>query len=55
MPSGSLVALVAGVVIFLDMGRAAMNAFGNTLSVLVARRFTESYIEAPADAATVIG
>lgn len=49
------VALMAGVDVFLDMGRAAMNAFGNTLSVLVARGFTESYIEAPADAGTVIG
>jgi dicarboxylate/amino acid:cation (Na+ or H+) symporter, DAACS family len=71
VPSGSLVALstvslalglpaeagalMTGVDVFLDVGRAAMNAFDNTLSVLVARRFTESYIEAPADATTVIG
>jgi DAACS family dicarboxylate/amino acid:cation (Na+ or H+) symporter len=48
------VALVAGVDVFLDMGRTAINVFGNTMSVLVARRFTESTIEAPAYAATVI-
>jgi DAACS family dicarboxylate/amino acid:cation (Na+ or H+) symporter len=48
------VALVAGVDVFLDMGRTAMNVFGNTLSVLVARRFTESTIEALVDAATDI-
>jgi len=33
------VALVAGVDVFLDMGRTAINVFGNTLSVLVAQRF----------------
>jgi len=33
------VALVAGVDVFLDMGRTAINVFGNTLSVLVAHRF----------------
>jgi dicarboxylate/amino acid:cation (Na+ or H+) symporter, DAACS family len=42
------VALVAGVDVFLDMGRTGMNVLGNTLSVLVARRFTEVPIEAPA-------
>jgi len=35
------IAIVAGVDVFLDMGRTAMNVFGNTLSVLVARRYGE--------------
>jgi DAACS family dicarboxylate/amino acid:cation (Na+ or H+) symporter len=48
------VALLAGVDVFLDMGRTAMNVFGNSLAVLVARRFTESDIQAPADVAAVI-
>jgi len=48
------VALVAGVDVFLDMGRTGMNVLGNTLSVLVARRFTEVPIEAPADAGTAV-
>jgi DAACS family dicarboxylate/amino acid:cation (Na+ or H+) symporter len=34
-------ALVAGVDVFLDMGRTGFNVFGNTLSVLVVRRFGE--------------
>ncbi len=34
------VALVAGVDVLLDMGRTGLNVFGNTLAVLVARRFT---------------
>jgi DAACS family dicarboxylate/amino acid:cation (Na+ or H+) symporter len=57
VPSGSLVALssvllalglpaealalVAGVDVFLDMGRTGLNVFGNTLSVLIVRRFGE--------------
>ncbi|MFI4867316.1 MAG: dicarboxylate/amino acid:cation symporter [Steroidobacterales bacterium] len=48
------VALVAGVDVFLDMGRTGMNVLGNTLSVLVARRFTEVPIEAPAYAGTAV-
>jgi dicarboxylate/amino acid:cation (Na+ or H+) symporter, DAACS family len=48
------VALVAGVDVFLDMGRTGMNVLGNTLSVLVARRFTEVAIEAPAYAGTAV-
>jgi DAACS family dicarboxylate/amino acid:cation (Na+ or H+) symporter len=48
------VALVAGVDVFLDMGRTGMNVLGNTLSVLVARRFTDLPIEAPAYAATAV-
>jgi DAACS family dicarboxylate/amino acid:cation (Na+ or H+) symporter len=34
-------ALVAGVDVFLDMARTAFNVLGNTLSVLVVRRFGE--------------
>jgi DAACS family dicarboxylate/amino acid:cation (Na+ or H+) symporter len=57
VPSGSLVALssvllalglpaealalVAGVDVFLDMGRTGLNVFGNTLSVLIVQRFGE--------------
>ena len=48
------VALVAGVDVFLDMGRTGMNVLGNTLSVLVARRFTEVPIEAPAYAGSAV-
>jgi dicarboxylate/amino acid:cation (Na+ or H+) symporter, DAACS family len=48
------VALVAGVDVFLDMGRTGMNVLGNTLSVLVARRFTEVPIEVPAFAGTAV-
>ena len=48
------VALLAGVDVFLDMGRTGMNVFGNTLSVLVARRFTESGIETPAHEVTAV-
>jgi DAACS family dicarboxylate/amino acid:cation (Na+ or H+) symporter len=48
------VALVAGVDVFLDMGRTGMNVLGNTLAVLVARRFTEAPIESPAYAATAV-
>jgi dicarboxylate/amino acid:cation (Na+ or H+) symporter, DAACS family len=48
------VALVAGVDVFLDMGRTGMNVLGNTLSVLVARRFTEVPIEVPAYAGTAV-
>jgi dicarboxylate/amino acid:cation (Na+ or H+) symporter, DAACS family len=48
------VALVAGVDVFLDMGRTGMNVLGNTLSVLVARRFTEVALEAPAYAGTAV-
>ena len=70
MPSGSLialstvllalglpaeaVALVAGVDVFLDMGRTGMNVLGNTLAVLVARRFTEMPTGAPTYAATAV-
>jgi dicarboxylate/amino acid:cation (Na+ or H+) symporter, DAACS family len=48
------VALVAGVDVFLDMGRTGMNVLGNTLSVLVARRFTEIPLEAPAYAGSAV-
>jgi dicarboxylate/amino acid:cation (Na+ or H+) symporter, DAACS family len=48
------VALVAGVDVFLDMGRTGMNVLGNTLSVLVARRFTEGPIELPAYAGSAV-
>jgi dicarboxylate/amino acid:cation (Na+ or H+) symporter, DAACS family len=44
---GEAVALVAGVDVFLDMGRTAMNVFGNTLSVLVARRLGEGPTQEP--------
>ena len=44
---GEAVALVAGVDVFLDMGRTAMNVFGNTLSVLVARRLGEGPAQEP--------
>lgn len=40
-------ALVAGVDIFLDMGRSGLNVFGNTLSVLIVRRFAERSTTAP--------
>jgi DAACS family dicarboxylate/amino acid:cation (Na+ or H+) symporter len=42
------VALVAGVDVFLDMGRTGMNVVGNTLAVLVARRFADVSIKTPA-------
>ena len=48
------VALVAGIDVFLDMGRTGMNVLGNTLAVLVARRFTDVAIEAPAYAITAV-
>jgi len=48
------VALVAGVDVFLDMGRTGMNVLGNTLAVLVARRFTDASIEAPAYGVTAV-
>jgi len=48
------VALIAGIDVFLDMGRTGMNVFGNTLSVLVARRFSEPSIEMPAYAASAV-
>jgi DAACS family dicarboxylate/amino acid:cation (Na+ or H+) symporter len=48
------VALVAGVDVFLDMGRTGMNVLGNTLAVLVARRFTDVSIETPAYVATAL-
>jgi len=48
------VALVAGVDVFLDMGRTGLNVLGNTLAVLVARRFTDEPIEAPAYAVTAV-
>jgi DAACS family dicarboxylate/amino acid:cation (Na+ or H+) symporter len=38
------IAIVAGVDVFLDMGRTAMNVFGNTLSVVVARRYGEGAV-----------
>lgn len=44
---GEAVALVAGVDVFLDMGRTAMNVFGNTLSVLIARRLGEGPAQEP--------
>jgi DAACS family dicarboxylate/amino acid:cation (Na+ or H+) symporter len=48
------VALVAGVDVFLDMGRTGMNVLGNTLAVLVARRFTDASIEALAYGVTAV-
>jgi DAACS family dicarboxylate/amino acid:cation (Na+ or H+) symporter len=48
------VALVAGVDVFLDMGRTGMNVLGNTLAVLVARRFAEVPIETPAYAGSAV-
>jgi DAACS family dicarboxylate/amino acid:cation (Na+ or H+) symporter len=48
------VALVAGVDVFLDMGRTGMNVLGNTLSVLVARRFAGIPIEPPAYAGSAV-
>jgi Na+/H+-dicarboxylate symporter len=33
--------------VFLDMGRTAMNVFGNTLSVVVARRYGEDTVKQP--------
>lgn len=41
------VALIAGIDVFLDMGRTGMNVFGNTLSVLVARKLTEAPTSEP--------
>jgi dicarboxylate/amino acid:cation (Na+ or H+) symporter, DAACS family len=41
------VALIAGIDVFLDMGRTGMNVFGNTLSVLVARKLTERPLADP--------
>jgi DAACS family dicarboxylate/amino acid:cation (Na+ or H+) symporter len=41
------IAIVAGVDVFLDMGRTAMNVFGNTLSVVVARRYGEDTVKQP--------
>jgi DAACS family dicarboxylate/amino acid:cation (Na+ or H+) symporter len=41
------VAPVAGVDVFLDMGRTAVNVFGNTLSVLVVRRLTDTGVGEP--------
>jgi DAACS family dicarboxylate/amino acid:cation (Na+ or H+) symporter len=38
LPADAL-ALVAGVDVFLDMGRTGLNVFGNTLCVLIVRRF----------------
>lgn len=40
LPADAL-ALVAGVDVFLDMGRTGLNVFGNTLCVLIVRRFGE--------------
>ena len=40
LPADAL-ALVAGVDVFLDMGRTGLNVFGNTVGVLVVRRFGE--------------
>jgi DAACS family dicarboxylate/amino acid:cation (Na+ or H+) symporter len=48
------VALVAGVDVFLDMGRTGLNVLGNTLAVLVARRFTQIPTGAPTYAATAV-
>jgi DAACS family dicarboxylate/amino acid:cation (Na+ or H+) symporter len=48
------VALVAGVDVFLDMWRTGMNVLGNTLAVLVARRFTEMPTGTPGYAATAL-
>jgi hypothetical protein len=36
------------------MGRTGMNVLGNTLAVLVARRFTDVPIEVPAYAVTAV-
>jgi DAACS family dicarboxylate/amino acid:cation (Na+ or H+) symporter len=41
LPAEAL-ALVAGVDVFLDMGRTGLNVFGNTLCVLIVRRFGEA-------------
>ena len=40
LPADAL-AIVAGVDVFLDMGRTGLNVFGNTACVLVAKRFAE--------------
>lgn len=40
LPADAL-ALVAGVDVFLDMGRTGLNVFGNTLCVLIVKRFGE--------------
>lgn len=48
------IALLAGIDVFLDMGRTGLNVFGNTLSVLVARRFSEPGISTPAYAASAV-
>jgi DAACS family dicarboxylate/amino acid:cation (Na+ or H+) symporter len=40
LPADAL-ALVAGVDVFLDMGRTGLNVFGNTVGVLIVRRFGE--------------
>ena len=40
LPADAL-ALVAGVDVFLDMGRTGLNVFGNTLCVLIVQRFGE--------------
>jgi len=45
LPADAL-ALVAGVVVFLDMGRTGLNVFGNTLCVLIVRRFGEPRVRA---------
>jgi DAACS family dicarboxylate/amino acid:cation (Na+ or H+) symporter len=48
LPADAL-ALVAGVDVFLDMGRTGLNVFGNTLCVLIVKRFGER--QPPATAA----
>jgi dicarboxylate/amino acid:cation (Na+ or H+) symporter, DAACS family len=48
------VAMVAGVDVFLDMGRTGLNVVGNTLAVLVARRFTDMPIGPPASALSAV-
>ena len=45
LPADAL-ALVAGVDVFLDMGRTGLNVFGNTLCVLIVRRFGEPRVRA---------
>jgi DAACS family dicarboxylate/amino acid:cation (Na+ or H+) symporter len=48
------IAMVAGVDVFLDMGRTGLNVLGNTLAVLVARRFTDLPDDPPALAISAV-
>jgi DAACS family dicarboxylate/amino acid:cation (Na+ or H+) symporter len=46
------IALIAGVDVFMDMGRTAVNVLGNTVAVLLVRRFggvkADDVVTAPA-------